>query len=126
VNVSDISAFVIGAVLVYAGVTKVLAGREWPASASRLGVPPVVAVAVMIAEVVIGLGVVLGDSRRDLFLLAAAGLLVGFTALLAWHLRSDERPPCACFGGTSQRPIGARDIVRNIVLLVLVIVAIAS
>jgi uncharacterized membrane protein YphA (DoxX/SURF4 family) len=126
VNVSDISAFVIGAVLVYAGVTKVLAGREWPASASRLGVPPVVSVAVMIAEVVIGLGVVLGDSRRDLFLLAAAGLLVGFTALLAWHLRSDERPPCACFGGTSQRPIGARDIVRNIVLLVLVIVAIAS
>lgn len=125
-NVSDISAFVIGAVLVYAGVTKVLAGRKWPASASRLGVPPVVAVAVMIAEVVIGLGVVLGDSRRDLFLLAAAGLLVGFTALLAWHLRSDERPPCACFGGTSQRPIGARDIVRNIVLLVLVIVAIAS
>lgn len=125
-NVSDISAFVIGAVLVYAGVTKVLAGREWRVSARRLGVPPVVAVAVMIAEVVIGLGVVLGDSRRDLFLLAAAGLLVGFTALLAWHLRSDERPPCACFGGTSQRPIGARDIVRNIVLLVLVIVAIAS
>jgi hypothetical protein len=53
-------------------------------------------------------------------------LLAAFTALLAWHLRADERPPCACFGGSSQRPIGARDIVRNIVLLVLVVVAFAS
>jgi hypothetical protein len=80
----------------------------------------------MMAEVVIGLGVVLGDSWRDQFLLAAGELLVAFTALLAWHLRADERPPCACFGGSSQRPIGARDIVRNFVLLVLVVVAFAS
>jgi len=85
-----------------------------------------VAIVVMMAEVVIGLGVVLGDSWRDQFLLAAGLLLAAFTALLAWHLRADERPPCACFGGSSQRPIGARDIVRNIVLLVLVVVAFAS
>lgn len=125
-NLSSVAAFVVGAVMVYAGVSKVLAGRAWPTSARRLGVPPVVAVAVMTAEIVIGLGVVLGDSWRDGFLLAAGALLVGFTAVLAWHLRSDERPPCACFGGASQRPIGARDIVRNIALLVLVMLAFAS
>jgi uncharacterized membrane protein YphA (DoxX/SURF4 family) len=125
-NLSAVAAFVVGAVMVYAGVSKALAGRAWPESARRLGVPPVVAIVVMMAEVVIGLGVVLGDSWRDQFLLAAGELLVAFTALLAWHLRADERPPCACFGGSSQRPIGARDIVRNFVLLVLVVVAFAS
>ena len=53
-------------------------------------------------------------------------MLMAFTGLLAVHLRRDNRPPCACFGGASQRPIGARDIVRNILLLALVFVAIAS
>ena len=73
-----------------------------------------------------GLGVVLGDAWRTEFLGAAAVMLVAFTGLLGMHLRRDNRPPCACFGGASQRPIGARDIARNIFLLALVFVAIAS
>lgn len=123
-NVSTIAAVVVGAVFVFAGVSKVLSGREWPRAAERLGVPAFVAIAVMIAEIAIGLGMVLGDAWQREFLVAGGLLLVAFTALLAKHLRADERPPCACFGGSRQRPIGARDIVRNIVLLVLVIVAI--
>jgi uncharacterized membrane protein YphA (DoxX/SURF4 family) len=126
VNLSNAAAFVVGAVLVYAGVSKILAGRSWLVSARRLGVPPAGAFAVMVAEVVIGLGVVLGDSWRSRFLAAAAVLLLAFTMLLAWHLRAGERPPCACFGGSSKRPIGVRDIVRNFALLILVIVALAS
>ena len=80
----------------------------------------------MLGEVIIGLGVVLGDAWRTEFLGAAAVMLMAFTGLLAVHLRRDNRPPCACFGGASQRPVGARDIVRNILLLALVFVAIAS
>jgi uncharacterized membrane protein YphA (DoxX/SURF4 family) len=126
VNFSSLAAGVVGAVFVYAGVAKMLAGRQWPASARRLGVPTAAAMIVMIAEVVIGLGMVLGDAWRDGFLLAAAALLVAFTSLLLVQLRKDVRPPCACFGGATQRPIGARDVMRNVILLALVLVAIAS
>jgi uncharacterized membrane protein YphA (DoxX/SURF4 family) len=126
VNIPTLAAGVVGAVFVYAGVAKILAGRKWPASARNLGIPPVVASSVMLGEVVIGLGVVLGDAWRTEFLGAAALLLTAFTGLLGMHLWRDNRPPCACFGGASQRPIGARDIARNIFLLALVFVAIAS
>jgi len=126
VNIATLAAGVVGAVFVYAGVAKILAGQKWPASARNLGIPPIVALSVMLCEVIIGLGVVLGDAWRTEFLGAAAVMLVAFTGLLAVHLRRDNRPPCACFGGASQRPIGARDIVRNILLLALVFVAIAS
>ena len=125
-NIPTLAAGVVGAVFVYAGVAKILAGRKWPASARNLGIPPVVASSVMLGEVVIGLGVVLGDAWRTEFLGAAALLLTAFTGLLGMHLWRDNRPPCACFGGASQRPIGARDIARNIFLLALVFVAIAS
>lgn len=125
-DLANLAAIVVGAVFVYAGVAKALSGREWPRAASRLGVPRVLAVAVMLAEVVIGLGMVLGDSWREGFLVAGALLLVAFTVLLSKHLRSGHRPPCACFGGASQRPIGARDVVRNVSLLVVVVIAIVS
>ena len=125
-NPSTLSSAAVGAVFVYAGVSKLLSGREWPRSAARLGVVAPLAYVVMIAEVVIGLGMVLGDGWRTGFLVAAAVLLVAFTLLLSKHLRAGHRPPCACFGGTSQRPIGARDVVRNVSLLALVFVAILS
>lgn len=123
-NASTLAATAVGAVFVYAGVAKVLSGSEWPKSAERLGVPKVVALLVMFAEIVIGLGMVLGDSWQRGFLAAGGMLLVAFTVLLASHMRRADRPPCMCFGGSSQRPIGARDVVRNVSLLVLVLVAI--
>lgn len=125
-NVSAVSAAVVGAVFVYAGVTKVLSGRSWPRAAERLGVAAPLAYLVMIVEIVVGLGVVLGDAWRTGFLVAGGGLLVAFTLLLVKHLLAGSRPPCACFGSASERPIGARDVVRNVSLLVLVFVAILS
>jgi hypothetical protein len=80
----------------------------------------------MVAEVVVGLGVVLGGMWQQGFLAAAAVMLLAFTLLLAVRMRDTERPPCACFGATKQRPIGSRDIVRNVSLLVLVMVAFVS
>ncbi|NDG10387.1 MAG: DoxX family membrane protein [Actinobacteria bacterium] len=69
-NASTLAATAVGAVFVYAGVAKVLSGSEWPKSAERLGVPKVVALLVMFAEIVIGLGMVLGDSWQRGFLAA--------------------------------------------------------
>ena len=63
----------------------------------------------------------LTDVRVDV---GARKKLDPFTVLLASQMRHAERPPCMCFGGASQRPIGARDIVRNVSLLVLVLIAI--
>lgn len=125
-NLGGIAATAVGAVFVYAGCTKLLAGRRWPESARRLGVPGWVALVVTPVEVVVGLGMVLGDQWRRGFLAVAGAMLVAFTVFLARKLRDDDRPPCACFGASSTRPIGARDVVRNISLLILVIVAIAS
>lgn len=125
-NPANLASAVVGATFVYAGVTKLLAGREWPRAARALGVPAMVAYPVMAVEIVVGLGVVLGDSWRNGFLVVAALMLVAFTALLVERLRRGSRPPCACFGGTSRRPIGARDVARNVSLLVLVFVAILS
>lgn len=125
-KLDSLAGAIVGVTFVYAGVSKLLAGREWPRAAERLGVSGVVAYAVMVAEIVVGLGIVLGDSWRGGFLVCGAALLVAFTLLLMRHLRSDDRPPCACFGGNSQRPIGARDVLRNITLLALVFVAFLS
>jgi uncharacterized membrane protein YphA (DoxX/SURF4 family) len=125
-DVTLLSGAIVGAVFVYAGVSKVLSGRRWPQAARQLGVPPAVAYTVMVAEVVVGLGVVLGGMWQQGFLAAAAVMLLAFTLLLAVRMRDAERPPCACFGATKQRPIGSRDIVRNVSLLVLVMVAFVS
>lgn len=125
-DVTLLSGAIVGAVFVYAGVSKVLSGKRWPQAARQLGVPPAVAYTVMVAEVVVGLGVVLGGMWQQGFLAAAAVMLLAFTLLLAVRMRDTERPPCACFGATKQRPIGSRDIVRNVSLLVLVMVAFVS
>ena len=125
-DVTLLSGAIVGAVFVYAGVSKVLSGKRWPQAARQLGVPPAVAYTVMVAEVVVGLGVVLGGTWQQGFLAAAAAMLLAFTLLLAVRMRDTERPPCACFGATKQRPIGSRDIVRNVSLLVLVMVAFVS
>ena len=125
-NLANLAAVVVGASLVYAGVSKLLMGREWPRAASRLGVPKWLAPIVVFAEVAIGLGVVVADEWRTSFVGAAGVLLGAFTGLLLWHLRSDSPPPCACFGGRRERPISARDVVRNVMLLVLVVVAFGS
>lgn len=117
---------IVGAVLVYAGVAKMLSFGRWLVAARALGVPRAPATAVPFFEVVVGLGVVIGGTWTPGFLVVAAAMLVVFTVLLGAHMRKDERPPCMCFGGATERPIGARDIVRNIVLLVLVFVTIAS
>ncbi|MEU6714988.1 MauE/DoxX family redox-associated membrane protein [Nonomuraea sp. NPDC046802] len=47
----------------------------------------------------------------------ACGLLVAFTAAIAFALRRGQRAPCRCFG-TSAAPLGARHLVRNGLLII--------
>jgi hypothetical protein len=46
-------------------------------------------------------------------------VLLAFTSLLILRLSQGRRPPCACFGAWSAKPIGWRDVARNTAFLAL-------
>jgi hypothetical protein len=59
--------------------------------------------------------------------MVAALLLLAFTVVLVVRLVQGRRPPCACFGALSAKPIGWGNVVRNGVLIVVAaVVAIGS
>ena len=39
------------------------------------------------------------------------------------RLAEGRRPPCACFGALSRRPVGPGSVVRNVVLIALALLA---
>ena len=58
--------------------------------------------------------------------LAALVSLAFFTTFLIGRLRSGVRAPCACFGSSRARPISARDVIRNLLLMALALVCLAT
>jgi hypothetical protein len=62
-----------------------------------------------------------GQVARRAVAIAAAALLVAFTALLIVRLSQGRRPPCACFGSLSSKPIGWIDVARNTLLLAIAV-----
>jgi hypothetical protein len=40
-------------------------------------------------------------------------MLVAFTALIVRRLAEGKRPPCACFGAWSAKPLGIGHVARN-------------
>jgi uncharacterized membrane protein YphA (DoxX/SURF4 family) len=55
--------------------------------------------------------------------LAAVGVLIVFTIVIVRRLLDGSRPPCACFGSRSKRPLGRRHVLRNVGLLAVAVVA---
>lgn len=119
-----ISAVLLAAVFVAAAVTKLAAPLAWAEQAAGLGVPRVVARVVPVAEAVLGAWLLVQWERR-LAAIAAAVLLVAFSGLIALRLSQGQRPPCACFGSLSARPLGPGALARNAALLVVAVVAMA-
>ncbi len=117
-----VAAVAVGVAFVVAGASKLAAGESWPAQAAGLGAPSWTIPIVPWFELAVGAVLIVQLARVPAALVAAA-LLVMFTALIARKLAAGERPPCACFGAWSASPIGARHVVRNVVLLALSIVA---
>ncbi|MEY2445000.1 MAG: hypothetical protein QOE00_1580 [Ilumatobacteraceae bacterium] len=109
---------VLGAVFLLAGILKVSAPLQWRAQAAGLGVPRRAAVGVPFAEMVVGALLVCQVARRPVALVAAA-LLIAFTALLIVRLSQGRRPPCACFGALTAKPISWGSVARNVALLAL-------
>jgi uncharacterized membrane protein YphA (DoxX/SURF4 family) len=115
----------LGAVFVLAGASKVAAGRHWPHQATQLGVAPTIATVVPWFELVLGAAIAAGLAPT---VSAGVGLatLVAFTVLVLHTLRQGRRPPCACFGAWSARPLGWRHVARNAAFAVLAVVVIVT
>ena len=121
-----VTSVVLGAVFVVAGVLKLSTPGQWRTQSADLGVPGVVAAALPIVELVVG-AILIAQLARRAAAVVAAILLLAFTVLLVVRLVQGRRPPCACFGALSAKPIGWGNVVRNAVLIVVAaVVAIGS
>lgn len=113
-----IASVVLGAVFIISGVTKIVAFRQWRAQAADLGVPDPVVAGLPYAELAIGALLVAQIARRTVAIVAGV-VLVAFTTLLVVRLSQGRRPPCACFGGLSSKPISWTSVARNAVFIAL-------
>ena len=96
--------------------------REWRAQSAGLGVPWWLARPVPYVEVALG-SLLLVQWQRQAVAWCAVAVLVAFTALIGWQLAHGRRPPCACFGSWSAKPIGRGHLARNLVLIVVAVAA---
>ena len=109
-------------VLAAAGIGK-LRDRSGAADAFvGFGVPPALApalaVVVPLAELVVAV-LLIPVATAAWAAAAALLLLVVFTGAVLLNLSRGRTPACNCFGSASRKPIGARTIVRNVVLMAL-------
>lgn len=116
------AAAVIAGVLLLAGVQKVARPADWRTQSAGLGVPAIVATTVPFVEIALGAALIVQWQRHALSWVAAA-LFATFTGLLAVRLAQGQRPPCACFGALSSRPIGAGHLARNLVFIAIAVAA---
>jgi hypothetical protein len=124
-TVALIAGAIVGGAMVVAGASKLAAGPAWPAQAAGLGVHgPVVAVVPWI-ELAVG-SLTAFRVAVPWPAVAATALLVIFTGLIARLLAQGEHPPCACFGAWSAKPLGIGHLVRNALLIVAAVIAIAA
>jgi uncharacterized membrane protein YphA (DoxX/SURF4 family) len=121
-TVSLVASLLLGATFVVAGASKLAAGPGWPDQAHGLGAPSWAIPVVPWFELVLGAALVARVAPRPLALVAF-GVLAVFTVVLAARLREGRRPPCACFGAWSARPLGPGHLVRNAALMILAVVA---
>jgi uncharacterized membrane protein YphA (DoxX/SURF4 family) len=113
-----VASVVLGAVFVVSGVTKIAARQQWRAQAADLGVPSFVVGGLPFAELGIGALLVAQIARRPVAIVAAV-VLLAFTTLLMVRLSQGRRPPCACFGVLSSKPISWTNLIRNIAFIAL-------
>lgn len=111
-----IASLMIGATFVLSGGAKLADRASWRRQSADLGVDRRLAHVVPWYELILGAVLVSGIARPWPAVLAVATLIV-FTWFIARRLLDGARPPCACFGSRSQRPLGARHLARNVGLL---------
>lgn len=125
-DVAELAQTIAAAIFAFSSLYKARNRDVAVTAAVNLGAPQ--ALAPGIVNAVIGLEAILAVSL--LTSLAQYGatvgmvLVTGLSAVVATNLARGNRPPCACFGAASQRPISSTTLLRNgLILLVLVAAA---
>jgi uncharacterized membrane protein YphA (DoxX/SURF4 family) len=121
-TVSSLASILLGAAFVVAGASKLAAGPAWPQQARALGAPAFTTPFVPWLELAVGASLVV-QLVEPIPAVVAILLLVAFSALIAANLAAGRRPPCACFGAWTARPIGPLHLARNAALMVLGLLA---
>lgn len=119
---ADVASVVLGVAFLVAGGSKIAAAESWPAQARGLGAPIWVIPFVPWVEIVVGAALI-ARFAPPWPALAALVMLVAFTVLIGVALSQGRRPPCACFGAWSAKPIGLGHLARNGVLILLAVVS---
>jgi hypothetical protein len=114
----------LGVVLLATGAAK-LRQPAWPATAAAFGAPGWLAPLLPWVALVLGAFLATGVGH-PWTAVAAAGLLVAFSAAVALRLARGQAVPCGCFGETSPEPVGADTLVRNGALLAVAGLAVAT
>lgn len=120
--VGVVAAVATALVLLVAGVGKVAAPAAWRQQAVGMGVAAGMAAVVPFVELLLG-ALLLVQFQRHLLAWVAVALFAAFSGLIAWRLAQGQRPPCACFGSLSVRPIGPGHLVRNGVFIAVAVLA---
>ena len=111
-----------GVMFIAAGGYKLADGPAWPKQAADMGVPRWLALIVPWYEILLGALLVIGLASPWPAVAAIVTLLV-FTLVIVARLRDGSRPPCACFGARSKKPLSGTHVVRNVVFLALALTA---
>ncbi len=124
-TIAIIASIIVGVAFLAAGGAKIAAGPAWPTQARALGTPAVLIPFVPWLEIVIG-ALLCAQVGRPIVAAVAAAMLLAFSGLLVLRLAEGRRPPCACFGSWSAKPLSWRHVARNAVLLAAAIVAVVA
>ncbi len=124
-TIAIIASIIVGVAFLVAGGAKIAAGPAWPTQARALGAPAVLIPFVPWLEIVIG-ALLCAQVGRPIVAAIAAAMLLAFSGLLVLRLAQGRRPPCACFGSWSAKPLSWRHVARNAVLLAAAIVAVVA
>ena len=119
-----VASVLLGVAFLVAGGSKIAAGDSWPEQARGLGAPQFVIPVLPWFEIVLGAVLVVQVARVAAAVVALV-LLLMFTALIVRRLAQGRHPPCACFGAWSAAPIGWGNVVRNVALMALALLALS-
>jgi hypothetical protein len=120
--IGRIASVFLGLTFLVSGGYKLADGPAWPKQAADMGVSRPVAAVVPWFELVLGAALV-SSLLSPWPELVAIGVLIVFTVVIVRRLLDGSRPPCACFGSRSKRPLGPRHVVRNLGLLAVAVLA---
>lgn len=117
-----VTSIALGLVMCAAGVSKIRLGPAWLAQGRELGAPGAVLPVVPWFEIAVG-ALLIGQVATPVVAIVALITLQLFTLLIVANLGRGNRPPCACFGAWSAKPLGWGHVIRNVVFMALAVLA---